>query len=410
MMLGVRGKALGLLIVVVVLAGCAGLLRSGAPPPRFTQTATLGEPAEWRFNALVVDVNRDGRPDLVATARLVKDYLSIFVNDGNGGYGRLKSTWTDIGYSAIATGDINGDGFPDFVGASHFARMQILLSDGSGGFTEKVVKRDDGHVATQLVDLDRDGHLDLLLLGFQKSGLEIHGGDGTGNFTLQSTLPDPRPGSGRSMAGRSLAVGDLNHDGHLDLVAAFYRWGIYVYYGDGRFGFTGGHVDLGAPSREFQSVALADVNRDGHLDVLINGTIHRDKPNGPDVYLGDGKGGWTASSNGLKVLANASTGLGIGDLDGDGHLDLVAAGNTEGDVRSGYGLFWFRGDGKGGWRLVKDSGLPTKGLSIPHNVTVADIDGDGVPELVVLTGSESGRFTIWKQQRPLKASQPPRVS
>ena len=67
-------------------------------------------------------------------------------------------------------------------------------------------------------------------------------------------------------------------------------------------------------------------------------------------------------------------------------------------MRDGYGLFWFRGDGKGGWSLVPDCGLPTKGLPPPQGMSVADLDHDGVPEIVVLGGGEHGSITVWKRR------------
>jgi len=385
------------LATVGLLVGCAGLFRSAPPRPRYSLALTLGPGREWRFHPLVVDLNRDGHLDLVATARLVKNALHIWVGDGQGTFTPRAPTWTDIGYAALATGDINGDGFPDIVAASHFGAVQTLLSDGRGGFTEKILRREDGYVAAQLADLNGDGHLDLVLVGFQKAGLEVHLGDGAGNWRLYTTLPEPRPG--QTMPGRAVVIGDLNHDGHLDLVAAFQRWGVYIYYGDGRGGFKGGPVDFYSAGREFPSLALADVNHDGHLDIAINGTLAgREQPTCPDVYLGDGRGGWTASSAGLKVFKIASAGIALGDLDQDGNLDIVAGGNITGDVRDGYGLFWFRGDGKGGWRLVEESGLPTKGLPIIYSVTLADLDRDGRLDIIALSGGRNGSITIWKRR------------
>jgi len=201
------------------------------------------------------------------------------------------------------------------------------------------------------------------------------------------------------MPGRALVVGDLNHDGHLDLVAAFQRWGVYIYYGDGKGAFVGGPATFRPPEQTPESLALGDVNKDGHPDIVVSGNVGgRDQANGPDAYLGDGHGGWKASSAGLKGLKFTSPGVALGDLDGDGNLDIVVAGGITGDVRDGYGLFWFRGDGKGGWRLVPESGLPSRGLSIVHSITLADVDHDGLPEIIALSGGNNGGITMWKQQ------------
>jgi VCBS repeat protein len=382
---------------VVLVAGYASVSGSEPPLPSYVKALTLGSATEWRFHPLVADFNKDGHVDLVATARLVDNALHIWLGDGKGMFNPVEPAWTDIGYAALATGDINDDGSLDIVGASHFGGVQTLLNDGSGKFSENTVRKEDGYVGAQLADLNEDGHLDLILLGFRQAGVEVYLGDGTGNWRLQKTLPDPPPG--RTLPGRTVVVSDLNHDRHLDLVVAFQRWGIYIYYGDGTGGFTGGPVDFYSATREFESVAVGDVNKDGHPDIVINGTQSPEgQPNGPDAYLGDGRGGWTPSSAGLKALKFASAGIALGDLDGDGSVDIIAAGNDSGMFPSGYGLFWFRGDGKGGWRLVRESGLPVSGLSSPHSITLADLDNDRIPEIIVLSGGVGGSITIWKRK------------
>jgi len=387
-----------LIATLSLMAGWSGLPLSATTLPRYVKALTMGAGTEWRFRPLVLDLNGDGHPDLVATARLAANPLRIWLGDGKGNLTAMEPTWTDTGYAALATGDVNRDGSPDILAAGHFGSVQTLLSNGKGGFTEKILRRNDGYAAAQLADLDGDGLLDLVLVGYQKAGLEIYRGDGTGNWSLHKTLPGPRPGP--IMPGRDVLVADLDHDGRLDVVAAFQRWGIYIYYGDGRGGFTGGPTSFRPPAQTPESLALGDVNKDGHPDLAVSGNVGaRDQANGPDVYLGDGRGGWKVSSAGLKVLKFTSDAIALADLDGDGNLDIVAGGNITGDIRDGYGVFWFRGDGKGGWSLAQDCGLPTKGLSVPHGITVADLDHDGVPEIVVLSGGAKGEITVWKQQR-----------
>jgi hypothetical protein len=384
-------------VAVGLVVGSLSVAAAAVPLARYTKALLLGPDTEWRFAPLVLDVNGDGALDLVATARLAQPALHLWWGDGRA-FTPVPPTWTDIGYAALASGDINHDGFPDLVLASHFGKVQTLLSTGQGGFRETMMRREDGWVAVQLADLNRDGDLDLVLLGFQKAGIEIWRGDGTGHWTFQTRLPDRLPG--KTVPGRALAVQDLDHDGHGDLVAIFNRWGLYIYYGDGQGGFRGGPVDV-IPPRAFDSLgltlALADVNHDGHVDLVINGTYGGPgQPNGPEVYVGDGQRGWTAASAGLKTLQVAAPGLAVGDVDRDGHVDLIAAGNVTGELGAGYGLFWFKGNGQGGWQLVAESGLPAQGLAIPHGIALADLDRDGRAELVALHGGADG-ITMWKQ-------------
>ena len=138
-MLDCRREIYGFFIAVSLL-GCSGVAQSSPLPKsapalhKYVNVVTLDQGKEWRFNPLIIDVNKDGHSDLVAADRLQKPSLHVWLGDGKGTFSPMKPTWTDIGYGALATGDINGDGFPDIVVASHFGNVQTLLSNGKGGF------------------------------------------------------------------------------------------------------------------------------------------------------------------------------------------------------------------------------------------------------------------------------------
>src|SRR2546425_1243834 len=161
-MSGLGKRSLRLLAAGLLAAGCAAAIRAAPPPispsapalpastpplPRYVEALTLGPRTEWRFHPLVVDLNGDRHLDLVATARLIKRSLHMWLGDGKGAFTPVTPTWTDVGYAALASGDINRDGFPDIVAASHFGGVQTLLSDGRGGFTEKIMRREGGSIS-----------------------------------------------------------------------------------------------------------------------------------------------------------------------------------------------------------------------------------------------------------------------
>src|SRR5437667_1018572 len=117
-MLGLGRRSCWFPAIVWVVAGCATVPRSAPTLPSYSLALTLGAGKEWRFQPLLVDLNGDGHLDLVATARLASPSLHIWLGDGKGGFNPITPTWTDVGYCALATGDINGAGYPYLVGAS----------------------------------------------------------------------------------------------------------------------------------------------------------------------------------------------------------------------------------------------------------------------------------------------------
>jgi hypothetical protein len=168
-----------------------------------------------------------------------------------------------------------------------------------------------------------------------------------------------------------LALGDLNGDGHVDVVAVgIGRYGVALGDGAGHFTVT----QVASSSVWGGRLALADIDGDGRLDQVYRGASGR-----VDVRRGDGAGHFSATRQILPVPNESLNGAVLGeDLDGDADVDVVAGG-------AGGTVVW-RNDGSGGFAQPFVVETPSDLLE----VTVADVDEDGVPDLLATSRAEAG--------------------
>jgi hypothetical protein len=323
---------------------------------RYTSTIVLG------------DVDGDDDLDLVAgntsqtgTANLVwlNNGVGVFTDSGQ----LLGSSDTAV----IALGDVDGDGDQDLVEGTNntFGNPTdntIWLNNGSGTFTNTGPIFSNGIMGSiALGDVDSDGDLDV-----------VGGNDGQGNLVwlnqgyAQGGTMGEFTDSGQSLGNNpssSLALGDVDGDGDLDVVGGNDGQGNLVWLNQGyaQGGTIGVFTDSGQQlgNSDTISIALGDVDGDGDLD-LVEGNDGQ----GNLVWKNSGTGSFTNS--GQYLGNNLTWRIVLGDVDGDGDLDLVEGNNGPPNI------VWFN-DGAG----VFTDNDRYMGSNATRAITLGDVDGDG---------------------------------
>ncbi len=291
--------------------------------------------------ALGADMNGDGRPDLVLAGNdsAGAPTLAVLLNQGAGTFAHEQDYPLPNVPVSLAVGDFNGDGHMDVaVGVASPAAsapgpsgLYVLLGQANGTLATPVkVDSSANPVSLATGDLNGDGRTDLIVVdqGTNFSGaangvnglLHVYLGNANGTFTAAAT-----PATGAGVYGAA-ALGDLNHDGKLDLVVGGFVGGatpsanVYTLLGNGDGTFQAAQVTALAAASAPQWLALADLNHDGQLDAIAG-----DPNDYTEVLLGLGNG---LFAQGLLALGQQPAALGAADLLGNHYPELLIGSNN----------------------------------------------------------------------------------
>lgn len=161
--------------------------------------------------------------------------------------------------------------------------------------------------------------------------------------TYSPPAPIPRA-EGISLAGnfRSVKIADMDNDGNLDVVGGASAPGmVTINYGDGRGGIS--EPRYLQVKGDVRSVAVADINEDGLADIIFS---VQKQSSGIKVWINGSHRQWKLGNGPIEI--NKYEGLRTADVNGDGHMDIIAANATS--ATQGGIQVWL-GDGKGNWPL-----------------------------------------------------------
>jgi hypothetical protein len=352
-----------------------------APDKRWNRLVIKASGSNKHHDQIFGDFDGDGRVELVAWNQRANALLLYKIpadpKAGSEWTPTVIYEWTGEEHEGVSAADVNGDGVTDLVGGGRWFEHA-----GGGRFEAHVIDdqfRFSRAGAGQFVE---GGRPEVVFAPGDVNG-PIRWYEWKGDKWVGHDLPN-----NELIHGHSIGVGDVNGDGHDDILSAeMGQWGrqmgrrnfdgrLRVYYGDGKGEFVEQVVSRGFGNHETR---LADLDGDGDLDILAKPYNWRTPRIDAWINESPAKEKLALDRWRRHVIDDAKPWRAVfilpGDLDGDGKPDLAAGG------------WWYRNPGSAGGRWERrDLGLPLRNVAAVH-----DFDEDGDLDVLGTEGEGSSR-------------------
>ncbi|HCA83717.1 MAG TPA: hypothetical protein DEP18_08005, partial [Flavobacteriales bacterium] len=318
-----------------------------------------------------VDHLTDSHLDVVIT-RVSGSRVTLMRGNGTGSFTTGFNVVIGTDPRDLDLGDLNGDGNMDVAVAMNGSdSVHVVFTNGMGAITSISRYYSGGRGPTSIVmfDYDGDGDKDIAVSNVLDHVIGLLINDGSGNFTLQrhASFIDPS----------EILTGNFDSDLKEDIVFTGNSRRLMYMGNNSPNGFLS-YNNLYYPTINTQpnSSSIADFNGDGNTDLVTANS----SSNNFSLFLGNGSGGYTFSSNTSASAMNLA--IQSGDFNGDGFKDVLLV------ESSAQQLSLFPGDGSGNFGFPTSVGLP----GTPISLSVGDLDNDGDLDAVVTSNTSNAVY------------------